>query len=255
MLKRHLNQITVALALAATLPLSFALSAAPSWPTKPIKLIVPYAPGGATDIIARTLAEKLSDRLGQPVLIDNRAGAGGVTGTDAAAKSPADCFYATMEGFKIATKWMTPVLVLTDGGISLDVPVEIATPRLRGDQAFISLRSRLLAELGVEEVRGHLLFAISAVEQEARQLLRISRIDRPEAALLAPVLGELVPGGVAQQAGLRNDSDRERRAGGEKRATDRAGILVSDRECVSGGDRRSHINGECVGECSNAVIN
>jgi len=60
------------------------------YPNKPIKLIVPYAPGGATDIIARTLGEKLADRLGQPVLVENRAGAGGVTGTDAAAKAAPD---------------------------------------------------------------------------------------------------------------------------------------------------------------------
>lgn len=63
---------------------------AQTYPSKPIKFIVPYAAGGATDIIARTLAEKLSDRLGQPVLIDNRVGAGGVTGTDVAAKSSPD---------------------------------------------------------------------------------------------------------------------------------------------------------------------
>ncbi|MDT7522251.1 tripartite tricarboxylate transporter substrate binding protein [Rhodoferax sp. TBRC 17198] len=63
---------------------------AQSWPSKPIKLIVPYAAGGATDITARAIGEKLSARLGQPVLVDNRGGAGGVTGTDAALKSPAD---------------------------------------------------------------------------------------------------------------------------------------------------------------------
>lgn len=63
---------------------------AQAWPSKPIKLIVPYAAGGATDITARTIGEKLSTRLGQPVLVDNRGGAGGVTGTDAALKSPAD---------------------------------------------------------------------------------------------------------------------------------------------------------------------
>jgi tripartite-type tricarboxylate transporter receptor subunit TctC len=63
---------------------------AASWPSRPIKLIVPYAAGGATDITARTLGEKLATRLGQPVLVDNRGGAGGVTGTDQALKSPAD---------------------------------------------------------------------------------------------------------------------------------------------------------------------
>lgn len=61
-----------------------------AWPSKPIRLVVPYQAGGATDITARTLGEKLSARLGQPVLVDNRGGAGGVSGTDHALKSPAD---------------------------------------------------------------------------------------------------------------------------------------------------------------------
>ncbi len=85
--RRHLLAIT-AIALMSLCAGSHALAQA--YPSKPIKLIVPYAPGGATDIIARTLAEKLADRLGQPVLVDNRAGAGGVTGTDAAAKATPD---------------------------------------------------------------------------------------------------------------------------------------------------------------------
>ena len=80
--------------LSAGVILGAALSSATGWaqtyPTKPIKLIVPYAAGGATDITARTLGEKLTTRLGQPVLVDNRGGAGGVTGTDQAFKSPAD---------------------------------------------------------------------------------------------------------------------------------------------------------------------
>ncbi|MFX7040744.1 tripartite tricarboxylate transporter substrate-binding protein, partial [Acinetobacter baumannii] len=61
-----------------------------AWPSKPIRLVVPYQAGGATDITARALGEKLSARLGQPVLVDNRGGAGGVSGTDHALKSPAD---------------------------------------------------------------------------------------------------------------------------------------------------------------------
>ncbi len=85
--RRHLLA-TTAIALISLCAGSHALAQA--YPSKPIKLIVPYAPGGATDIIARTLAEKLADRLGQPVLVDNRAGAGGVTGTDAAAKATPD---------------------------------------------------------------------------------------------------------------------------------------------------------------------
>ena len=80
--------------LSAGVILGAALSSATGWaqtyPSKPIKLIVPYAAGGATDITARTLGEKLTIRLGQPVLVDTRGGAGGVTGTDQAFKSPAD---------------------------------------------------------------------------------------------------------------------------------------------------------------------
>lgn len=60
------------------------------WPTKPIKLVVTYPPGGTVDAVARVIAPKLSTRLGQPVVVDNRAGAGGAIGGDLVAKSPAD---------------------------------------------------------------------------------------------------------------------------------------------------------------------
>lgn len=61
-----------------------------SYPTRPVKLVVAYPPGGAVDQVARLLAEKLSASLGQPVVVDNRAGAGGLVGSDAVAKSAND---------------------------------------------------------------------------------------------------------------------------------------------------------------------
>src|SRR4051812_36128068 len=63
---------------------------AAAYPEKPVRIIVPYPPAGPTDILARLVGEKLSTALGQPVLIDNRAGAGGVVGSEIAAKSPPD---------------------------------------------------------------------------------------------------------------------------------------------------------------------
>ena len=64
--------------------------AQPGWPNKPIRIVVPYGAGSSPDVIARILAEKLSPRLGQPVLVENRPGAGGNNGTGAVAKSPGD---------------------------------------------------------------------------------------------------------------------------------------------------------------------
>ena len=63
---------------------------AADFPSKPIRFIVPYAPGGTTDLVARTVGQKVSEKLGQPVLIDNRGGAGGNIGMDAVAKAAPD---------------------------------------------------------------------------------------------------------------------------------------------------------------------
>ncbi|MDA7416863.1 tripartite tricarboxylate transporter substrate binding protein [Xenophilus arseniciresistens] len=61
-----------------------------AYPTKPVRIVVQYQPGGSTDTLARILAEGLTKRLGQPVVVENRSGAGGIIGTDYVAKSPAD---------------------------------------------------------------------------------------------------------------------------------------------------------------------
>ena len=63
---------------------------AQSWPAKPVRLVVPFTAGGSTDTVARIMAEKLSPRLGQPVIVENKPGAGGSVGSDFVAKSPAD---------------------------------------------------------------------------------------------------------------------------------------------------------------------
>lgn len=75
---------------AAGWPLTAIAQPAADWPTKPIRIIVPFAAGGTSDILARTLGERLQTALKQTVVIENKAGAGGVIGADAAAKSPPD---------------------------------------------------------------------------------------------------------------------------------------------------------------------
>ena len=75
---------------AATLALPFAHAQAQSYPDRPIKLVVPFAPGGATDILGRLLATSLGERLGQPVVVENRPGAGTVVAGALVAKAPPD---------------------------------------------------------------------------------------------------------------------------------------------------------------------
>ena len=67
-----------------------------AWPTKPVKIVVPFAPGGTTDILARAVAPELAKAFGQTFIVDNRAGAGGNVGADIVAKSPADGYTLLM---------------------------------------------------------------------------------------------------------------------------------------------------------------
>jgi tripartite-type tricarboxylate transporter receptor subunit TctC len=80
---------------------------AQSFPTRPVRMIVPYPAGGGTDIISRTVAQKLGEKWGQQVIVDNRAGANGIIGTDLAAKSKPDGYTLVVV---IATQAINPAL-------------------------------------------------------------------------------------------------------------------------------------------------
>lgn len=94
--------------LAATLSIACGLAAAQSYPSKPVRLIVPYAPGGATDIIARAAAIELAKTLGQAVTVDNRPGAGGNLGAEMTARAAPDGY--TMEMSASSLHGITPFL-------------------------------------------------------------------------------------------------------------------------------------------------
>lgn len=88
--RRTLLQGAAAWTGAGVLGSAQAQSSKSAWPSKPIRIIVPYNAGGSTDVVARTLADGMAKRLGKPVLVDNRGGASGILGTDAVARAPAD---------------------------------------------------------------------------------------------------------------------------------------------------------------------
>lgn len=126
MFKQLLAALTV---FAAVLP-----AGAQDWPARPIRLIVPFTPGTGQDIIARTLGPKITERFGQPVVIENRPGASGNIGTEAVAKSPPDGYTLLLTASPLVfnpliyqgLSWdpfrdLAPVANLTDGYLALVV--------------------------------------------------------------------------------------------------------------------------------------
>ena len=88
---RFLDTVLCALAVAIALP-----AASQDYPNRPIRLIVGFAPGGSTDIVGRIVAQRLTGKLGQPVVVENKPGAGGTIGADLVAKAPPDGYTLTL---------------------------------------------------------------------------------------------------------------------------------------------------------------
>src|SRR5215471_9297446 len=88
---------------AAALPAISRIARAQTYPSRPVRLIVPVAPAGASDITARLIGQWLSERLGQPFIIENRPGAGNSIGTEAVVRAPADGYTLLLAGLFNAT--------------------------------------------------------------------------------------------------------------------------------------------------------
>jgi tripartite-type tricarboxylate transporter receptor subunit TctC len=123
---------------AITLFLAASLAQAQAWPSRPVKLVVPFSPGGFTDVVARILGQKLTESLGQPVIIENKPGAGSTIGSDYVAKSKPDGYTLVMVSTtQVSSPWLyksmpydvfkdfTPIMKLVEGPYVL-----IANPKL-----------------------------------------------------------------------------------------------------------------------------
>jgi len=110
------------------------VASAQSYPSKPVRLIIPFPPGGSNDVVGRAIGQQLGERLGQGVVIDNRGGAGGIIGTEQAAKSPPDGYTLLLISVAFPTsiafnrlpqdimKSFDPVAMLGSGPALLVVP-------------------------------------------------------------------------------------------------------------------------------------
>ena len=170
--------------LLAAILLSSAITApAQPYPSKPVHLIVPFPPGGPTDIVGRMVAQKLSEGLGQPVVVENRPGAGGTVGSIAAAKAPPDGYtllYGSTSTLAIAPslyrnlpydprKSFAPISLVSSGPIIVAVNEKVPARTLK---EFIELASKQPGKLSYSSggngtpphLAGELFKAIAGVD-------------------------------------------------------------------------------------------
>jgi tripartite-type tricarboxylate transporter receptor subunit TctC len=137
----------------------FAAVAQVAWPTRPVKFVVPYPPGGSTDPMARLIAAKLSDSLGQPFVVENRSGASGTIGTAFVAKSPADGYtfifvfdYHAVNPFLIPNLPFDTVKDLAPVTLIGTAPMAIATGTAKPYKTFVDVVAAAKAKPGTVSI-------------------------------------------------------------------------------------------------------
>jgi tripartite-type tricarboxylate transporter receptor subunit TctC len=197
-----IHQIQRAVAICIAL---FAINAAAqNYPVKPIRVIVPFPPAGAADLLARTIGQKLTEAWGQPIIVDNRPGAGGNLGVEAAAKAPPDGYTAVMAAVTTNAIGMS---TYTQLGYNLER--DLAPVSLAGNVPHILVSHPALPAKNVKELialgrarPGDIVFAsqgngtLSHLEQELLKMMGgFTALHVPYKGS-APGIADLIPGNV-----------------------------------------------------------
>jgi tripartite-type tricarboxylate transporter receptor subunit TctC len=197
-----LSRLAWLVAIAVTIGASHV--AAQNYPTKPVRIIVPFPPVGAADLLSRTISQKLSEVWGQQVIVDNRPGVGGNLGVEIAAKSPPDGYTAVMSAVTTNAIGMS-----TYAKLGYNLERDLAPVALAGNVPHVLVAHPSLPAKNVREVTalgkshpGELIFAsqgqgtLSHMEQEMlKQMGGFTALHVPYKGS-APGLSDLLPGNV-----------------------------------------------------------
>jgi len=158
-------------------------AAQPGYPTKPIRLVVPFPPGASNGTIARAAGQKLNEALGQPVVVDNRAGAGGSIGAAIVARSPADGYTLMVT----STSYTTNAAVQT--GLPFDPVADVTTVAMIG-------RGPMMIDLIAGRVQVLIASLPSVLPHVKASKLRALAVTSPQRSSFAPGLATVSESGV-----------------------------------------------------------
>jgi tripartite-type tricarboxylate transporter receptor subunit TctC len=172
-------------------PFAAAQTPAPAWPAKPVRMVVPFPPGGSTDIMARVIAQRLQAALGQPFTVENRSGAGGVIGTEAVAKSAPD-------GYTILLSSSAPLAV----GLKLypklpyDVQRDLTPVSMVGEVGMVLVTNHQFKAQTIKDMIAHakanpgkMSFGLNALGSQSHLLTALFQVRTGTAINMIPYKG------------------------------------------------------------------